>query len=138
MTLSRFTGKPLKFLLVGVWNTVFGYTSFVVVYDLTSKHGVHYMVALICSQILCLLNAYLCYKYLVFKTAAITLPESLRFVLVYSLNFVANLILLPFCVATLEMTPVVAQGIIVVLTVVASYLGHNFFSFKQTEPLTAE
>ena len=122
---------------MGIWNTCLGYSAFIVLYYAFGQAKAHYLLAMFCSQAICILNAYLCYKYFVFRARGLTFQEPLRFVLVYGFNFLANLILLPLLMSSFHMNPVLAQGIVVVLTVVASYFGHNHFSFRPAAPLVS-
>jgi putative flippase GtrA len=62
----------IKFVLVGVWNTIFGYLVFVgldiLFASLFSKRYLAYMSAAVLSNILAIINAYLFYKYLTFQS----------------------------------------------------------------------
>ena len=69
--ITRFLHPLLKhgvnYLLTGIWNTVFGiglYTALLIIYG--SKH---YLLLGIISHTIAVTNAFLCYKYFVFKTS---------------------------------------------------------------------
>ena len=120
--------QKINYLLVGIWNTIFGYSVFVALYFLFTPH-IHYMVIWAVSTVLAITNAYIGYKAFVFKTKGNYLREYLRFYVVYSGSMVLNLVLLPLGVELLKIAPPVAQAGIIVISVVFNYLGHKHFSF---------
>ena len=121
--------EKLRYLIVGGWNTIFGYLLFIALYGLFGD-SINYVAILVVSYVISITNAYLCYKFLVFRTKGNYLREYLRFYLVYGLAFLINLALLPLLVEVLKMNPVVSQGAIVFFTVVISYVAHKNFSFN--------
>lgn len=129
---QKLGSKPIKFILVGLWNTALGYLAFIVLERLFHRNGSpHYIWALVLSQTVIIANAYLCYKFLVFKTSGMSLGEPSRFLVMYGLNFAANLFLLPIFVNVVKMSPVAGQGVTVLILGTANYIGHNFFTFRQ-------
>jgi putative flippase GtrA len=121
--------EKVNYLLVGGWNTIFGYLTFVALYYLLHQ-SIHYLILLIISNILSITNAYVGYKIFVFRTKGNYLKEYLRFYVVYGLALLLNLALLPLVVELLKINPVIAQAIIMFINVVFSYLGHKNFSFR--------
>lgn len=121
--------EKINYLLVGGWNTVFGYGVFVSLYYLFAAK-VHYLVIWLISNILAITNAYIGYKAFVFKTRGNYLLEYLRVYVVYGGSMALNLIYLPFCVEILKITPPVAQAGWIAVNFVFSYLGHKHFSFS--------
>jgi putative flippase GtrA len=121
--------EKIRYLLVGGYNTVFGYILFVLLLMLL-KDRVHYLVVLLVSHVISVSNAYLAYKFLVFKTQGWCLREFGKFNLVYLGVLAINLIALPAMVELLSISPVIGQACFVVITVIVSYLGHKKFSFS--------
>lgn len=122
--------KKVKYVLVGIWNTIFAYLAFAGIYAIALKFRVHYMLVLVMSQIIGLTNAYICYKLIVFKTKGNILREYLRFYVVYGFTFLINIMLIVFFVELLHWHPVLSQGIIMVIVMIVAYLGHVNISFK--------
>ena len=120
--------RPAKFLLVGAWNTAFGYLAFVGLYAALGRR-VHYLLVLVLAQVMAVTNAYLSYKWGVFRTKGYVWGEYLRFWTVYLYTFAANFILLPLFVQRLHLGPILAQGILTALGALAGYLGHSRFTF---------
>ncbi len=130
MDLIKKHSEKIRFLIAGAWNTVFGYFSFVILYYLFSP-ATHYMILLVISNILSITNAYLSYKFFVFKTKGNFMKEYSRFYVVYGAAFIANLMLLPVFVELLRIHPLMSQALIIILTVIISYFGHKHFSFRE-------
>ncbi len=120
--------EKIKFVIVGFWNTIIGYVTFIVLYYLLQER-LNYLVILIFSNIISITNSYLCYKFFVFKTKGNYCSEYIRFYFVYGLSFLANMLLMPLFVEIVGMKPIPAQGIILFFSVVFSYLGHKHYSF---------
>lgn len=122
--------QKIDYLLVGGWNTIFGYFVFLVLYYLLAAK-IHYLLLLVVSNILSITNAYIGYKIFVFKTKGNYLKEYLRFYMVYGTIMVLNLVLLTFCVEILRILPPLALGGLTFINVVFSYFGHKHFSFSR-------
>ena len=122
-------GKQIRFLAVGGWNTVFGYSCFAGLYFVTSRLGLHYLVAAVLSNFVAVANAYVCYKWFVFKTKGNYLREYLRFNLAYAGLFFFNLAALPLLVNAARLSPLIAQAIVMAVSAAISYVLHNYFSF---------
>lgn len=121
--------EKIRFMFTGAWNTVFGLLVFAALYSLFSKK-VNYMVILVISNVISITNAYVCYKFIVFRTKGNYLREYLRFYVVYGISMLANIGLMFMCVHYLGIKPVMAQAFILAVIFATSYVGHKFFSFK--------
>jgi putative flippase GtrA len=122
--------QKIDYLLVGGWNTVFGYCTFLALYYLLS-HRTHYLLLLLVSNIFSITNAYIGYKVFVFKTRGNYLQEYLRFYVVYGTAMALSFVLLPVCVEIFRMSPPLALGGIMFINVAFSYFGHKSFSFRR-------
>lgn len=128
----------VRFVLVGVWNTIFGYLVFVgldYLFNLYfSPRYVAYMSAAVLSNVIAVTNAYFFHKHLTFKSntkGMAAFHEYLRFYITYAFTFVISLILLPIFVELLKLDPKIAAAIITLLLTVVSYISHNKFSFRK-------
>jgi putative flippase GtrA len=121
--------KKMRYLAVGIWNTIFPYIVFAFIYYITNGK-LHYVIILVLCQVIGLTNAYVCYKFFVFKTKGNVVREYLRFYVVYGTTFIINLVLIGLFVEVFGLNPVLSQGVIAVAIVVIAYLGHNRFSFS--------
>ena len=132
-------GRPVRFyfrrreqvlyLVVGGWNTVFGYSVWAVMQYMLADH-LHYLVIVLLSWPIAVLNAYIGYRYIVFRSLGPILTELPRFSLVYVAGLVVNLALLPVALRVLPFSIYVDQALFLSVVIVISYLGHKHFSFR--------
>ncbi|MFC1567425.1 GtrA family protein [Thermodesulfobacteriota bacterium] len=127
-----------RFILVGIWNTVFGYLVFIILETLFSKilspRYIAYMSAMVLGQIIAVINAFVFHKYYTFRSSTKgkdLLKEFFRFTTTYIFTFVLSLILLPIFVEICNIQPKIAGAIVILILTIVSYLGHSRFSFKQ-------
>lgn len=127
-----------RYLLVGAWNTLFGYGSFAALTALLEPIVPHsYILACVISSMLNITVSYLGYKWFVFKTQGNYLREWARCVVVYSGAIVMGVILLPILVLAIRRgtpfihaAPYIAGAILTGVSVIYSFLGHKRFSFR--------
>ena len=132
-------GRPVRFyfrrreqvlyLVVGAWNTVFGYGVWALLQYLLGAY-LHYLVIVVLSWPIAVLNAYLGYRFIVFRSRGPVLKELPRFSVVYLATLVVNLALLPVALGVLPFNIYVIQALFTALVVVSSYLGHKYYSFR--------
>jgi putative flippase GtrA len=127
----------IKFLIVGLWNTVFGYAVFVGLDFLFTlfflKRYVAYMLAAVLSNILAIINAYIFHKFVTFRSplrGIAIVPEFLRFFSMYLFSFCLGLVLLPVFVELFHLDPKISVALLIPITTIISYFGHSRFSFK--------
>ncbi len=131
-------GQFLRYLTVGAWNTLFGYSTYALFTALLMprvRYG--YLLASAFSSLLNITVAYFGYKFFVFKTKGNYLIEWLRCILVYGSGMLPGLILLPLLVEGLHYwfhlsrsAPYIAGAVVMGLGVFYSFFGHRHFSFR--------
>jgi putative flippase GtrA len=128
----------VKFVLVGIWNTVFGYLAFILLETLFSLYisppYLAYMSAMVLAQIIAVINAFIFHKYVTFKSSAKgkeLIREFFRFTTTYIFTFFISLVLLPVFVEFFHITPKISGAIIIFIFAIISYLGHSKFSFAR-------
>lgn len=139
--LRRFSGDAgrqlIRYLAVGIWNTVFGYSVFAgSTYALTGRIPHAYMVAYAIAGVMGVLSAFVLYKVFVFRTKGNVLREFARVNAVYAGTLLLGFVLLPVLVHALAAVlgalwaPYVAQAVLIPITVCVSFIGHRSFSFR--------
>ncbi len=131
-------GQFGRYLLVGLWNTAFGYGTFALFTALLDKVVPQsYMLACVLSSFINISVSFLGYKWFVFKTKGNYLREWIRCVGVYGGNILVGLALLPLMVYVLRhhfglqrQAPYIAGAVLTGFTVLVSFFGHKHFSFK--------
>lgn len=129
----------LKFVLVGAWNTLFGYLVFLALDTLFarafSRRYAAYMTAMVLSNLLAITNAYIFHKYVTFKSAVrgrAVIAEFVRFFTTYVFTFCMSLVLLPIFVEILDIGPKIAAALVIFVCTVVSWVGHSRFSFGRS------
>ena len=121
--------EQVLYLVVGGWNTVFGYGAWAVMQYLLGGY-LHYLVVVVLSWPIAVLNAYLGYRFIVFRSRRPVLRELPRFSLVYFLTLIVNLALLPVALHVLPFNIYLVQALFTAVVVVCSYLAHKYYSFR--------
>ncbi len=121
--------EQLLYLVIGGWNTVFGYGVWALLQYLLGDH-LHYLAIVLLAWPVAVLNAYLGYRYLVFRSRSPMLRELPRFSLVYLATLLVNLALLPVALRVLPFDIYVVQALFTAVVVICSYFGHKYFSFR--------
>jgi putative flippase GtrA len=130
-----------RYLVIGVWNTLFGYGTYALFTALLAPVVPHsYVVALVLSSLLNITVSFLGYKWFVFKTKGNYLREWMRCVAVYSSGIALGACLLPIVVYILRhgtryqaSAPYLAGALLTGFGVLYNFLGHKKFSFRQPE-----
>jgi putative flippase GtrA len=120
--------EQLLYLVVGGWNTLFGYSVWAVM-QYALGDTLNYLVIILLSWPIAVLNAYIGYRYIVFRSTGPILRELPRFASVYVTTLLVNLALLPIALWALPFSIYVIQALFLFVVVIGSYLGHKYYSF---------
>ena len=131
-------GQFARYLMVGVWNTVFGYSLYALLTALLMpRMRFGYIYASVASNLIAITVAYFCYKIFIFKTRGNYWAEWMRCILVYGSALLPGLLLLPLLVEGLHYgfhlgrsAPYVGGVLWTGMTVIYSFFGHKNFSFR--------
>jgi len=121
--------EAVRFALVGGINTVFGFGVFAGLQSTLGRHT-HYLVVLIVAQVIAVLEAYVLQRWLVFRVHGRWWRELMRFSSVYTVALGVNLVALPLLVELVHLPVVWAQGIVLLVTALGTYLAHRNFTFR--------
>ncbi|MDR0735678.1 MAG: GtrA family protein [Zoogloeaceae bacterium] len=121
--------QKARFLVVGVWNTLFGYAFFVILYGAFGNRD-NYLVITVISHFVAVAQAFVFHKYIVFRSSGRVVREFLKFNLSYSAAFVLGIALIFFFVDKLGFHPVIGQGFAILSITILTYIVHKNFSFK--------
>jgi putative flippase GtrA len=133
----------IKFVIVGIWNTIFGYLVYVGFYYMFnlifSRRYMAYLLAAVLSNILAITNAYIFHKYVTFRSPVKGIKmalEFIRFFTTYLFSFILSLVLLPLVIESFLFDPRTAGAVVIFMTAIISYIGHSNFSFKLYKKLS--
>jgi putative flippase GtrA len=123
--------QKLRYLVVGALNTGVGYGIGVGSYMLGHPHLSIITIGIV-SNVLAITFSFVTYKCLVFQTQGQWLREYARAYLVYGGTALLGVALLWLLVGQLALSIWFAQAIIIVITILISYLGHSRFTFRRS------
>jgi len=128
----------IRFFIIGVWNTIFGYLLYISLDYLFTfvfqKRYLAYMTAAIISNIIATISAFLFHKHITFKSTVKgigVLIEFIKFYSTYTVTNILGLVLLPVFVEVFKIDPKIAGALLIPVVAIVSYFGHSRFSFKQ-------
>ena len=126
--------QRIRFLIAGGINTAFGAGLFVGLH-FTIEHTVGYLGVLTVAWVISVLEAFVTYRYFVFRVRGKFFLDLSRFSLVYLGLYLVNLAVLPLLVEVAGLPVLLAQAATFPVVVVVSYLGHHNFSFRRPSEL---
>jgi putative flippase GtrA len=136
-TRQLLSSEAARFLLVGSWNTLFGYGLFALfTWLLTDRLPYAYMFGAALAHVISVSVAFLGHRRFVFRSTGRLASEFLKCHLVYAASFLINFALLPVLVAAFHATlgpqgyvPYLAGAVLIAGSTVLSFFGHKHFSF---------
>lgn len=129
----------VRYLFVGGFNTLFGYSLFAYLNWLfTGYLGAYsYMYAAALANLIAITVAFLGYKWFVFQTRGNYLTEWFRCLGVYGSSMLIGIAGLPILVPIFrrhlespKLAPYLAAAVMTVITIIFSFLGHKNISFR--------
>ncbi|MDA0272931.1 MAG: GtrA family protein [Proteobacteria bacterium] len=118
--------QPIKFLVVGAVNTVFGYSCYAGLLFI----GLHYSLAALFGTLLGVAFNYLTTSRYVFNTPSANISRGIRFVLVYSLQYFINVLCL-WLLEQLGFNPYISGLLLILPMAVVSYLLLNYLVYHK-------
>jgi len=118
-----------RYLLVGVFNTVFGYALSLLVYHFL-QNDLSIVVIGIMINVISITVAFLGYKLFVFESSGNWLHEYLRCYVTYGFSAVLGIALIWLFVEQWGWIFWFSQGLIIILSTVISYFMHRHFTFR--------
>lgn len=116
-----------KYIIVGVLNTIVGYS----VYSLLILIDIKYAFALLISHIAGVINSYFWNKYYTFKSSSKNWHELKRFILIYILYYILNLLILSSLIELVSLHPLLGQALSLVVVTTFSFFAHKYWTFKR-------
>ena len=134
MALLRRTFKLLedqkfRYLISGVWNTLFGYVLSLILYS-TLHSRVHIIIISVMANVIAITVAFIVYKFFVFKTKGNYLKEYFRMYITYGLSAIIGTLSIWFLVDKFSMEFWLSQILITIFLVIFTYIFNQKYTFK--------
>jgi len=120
--------EKLRYVMVGIWNTVFAYFAFGVIY-ICFHEQLHYLVVSAMAHFMAVTNAFICQRWLVFKARTHWLGSYVRFNIVNLVILAFSLVSIAILVEFLHRSPLFSQVTVMMASIVIGYLLNRKFSF---------
>lgn len=122
--------EKLRFLIVGAYNTTFGYVVFMIFYYILHEQ-IHYLAIALLSHMVAVTSAFVLHRKVVFRSQVGLLPSFLRFNLSTATALLFSLVGMFLLVDFLGVRPLYAQAFVTCVTVVISYVLHRYYTFRE-------
>lgn len=122
--------EKIRFLLVGGFNTFIGFGAFAAI-QYVSNGALHEVVSLLLAHLVASTIAFVLHRRVVFRVSGQILLDYVRFQSVYVVPLSINAVVLPLLVRIGGINVYVAQLLFTVVSVIVTYLGHKYFSFRR-------
>ena len=118
----------VRYALIGVVNTVFGFSFFPIFYWLFHSFlEINILVTL--SHVCCALFAFLSHKYLTFRSGEKVHIDGGKFIVTQAISWTINIALLNIAMSVLDWSPFVLQMLISVFLTISNYFAYKYFVF---------
>ncbi len=115
-----------RFIFVGILNFFVSYG----VYFILLYFNIYYILALLISSVIGIAHSFIWNKKWTFKSKGDVWKESLRFISVYGIAFLINLVILAIFVEKMMFNPKIAQLLALGVVSIISFYGHKYWSFR--------
>ncbi|MBO7328445.1 MAG: GtrA family protein [Lentisphaeria bacterium] len=130
----------IPYILTGLWNTVFGFGLYISLLMICGDK--YYLILGILSHIIAVSNAFICYKFFVFKSKGDFWKEYFKCHLVYAGGMLLGTAEMYICVSLFGFDAIYSNIAITLLNIGMNFIGQRYFSFSsklnrcKTEKLT--
>ena len=116
----------IRFVLVGLLNTVIFYG----IYVLLLQVGYSYAFSLLIGTIIGIVNSYVWNKFFTFRKKLKSIWETVKFFIVYGVQYLSNLLIIHTCVTVLGISAELAGLVAICFGVFISFFGHKYWTFR--------
>ncbi|MBY9077520.1 GtrA family protein [Paenibacillus sp. CGMCC 1.18879] len=122
--------QSFRFIVVGVLNTIVGFLVFA---GYLHFIGDNYFYALLTSHIIGVIHSYIWNNRWTFSVKRFSLQSVIKFILIYTITFIINYLLLSLFVSIMGLNKLIAQLISLFITTLISFFGHKYWSFSKSK-----
>ena len=119
--------QKIRFVLVGGYNVIFGIILFMLLHETLN---IHYLIIATLSNIVSIINNFMCFKFFVFRTGKNYIREFFRTSFTYILIYIIYISSMYLLVTILGYQATTVNAALVIPLACLSYVLHKNFSFK--------
>jgi len=116
----------LKYVFVGCLNTVVFYC----IYYIMLQLGFFYALSVTVGTVIGIINSYFWNKFFTFKSKKKSIEEMHKFLMVYFVQYLSNLLIIYLCINYIGISAELAGIVAISIGLFISYFGHKFWSFR--------
>lgn len=116
----------IKYVFVGLLNTGVFYG----IYYIMLQLGFFYAISVMVGTIVGIINSYFWNKYFTFKSKKKSISETVKFLTVYFVQYLSNLLIIHLCINYFGISAELAGIVAIGIGLFISYFGHKFWSFR--------
>ncbi len=128
---SKFADERVRYIFIGVINTVFGFLLFTALFFSLNKF-LHYIWIYILTQVIAVTFSHFTQRHYVWHSAEDYLSELSRFAATYVVVSFANIALLTFAVEVLDLSALTSQYVIGLLLILSTFFFQKYWVFKKS------
>ena len=122
--------EKIRFIIVGGYNTAFGYGVFVLLYW-WFHDMLHYLFVVAVAHAIAVLNSFVTQRCIVFKDRSSIFPAFFRFNIATTAMLVFSLAGMALLVDGVGIHPLISQAMVTPASVIGVYILHRKFTFKR-------
>ena len=122
----------MRFVGIGIWNTVFSYVVFAMMYHLFGG-GWRDIIVQIVAGIIGITNAFVLHKVFTYRSHGVWWREYLRFYVVYGTQVLFQTVLFLIFATKVGWNGYAVQFVVTICCTILSYWAHNRYSFQQAK-----
>ena len=123
--------KEIRFLLVGLLNTILGLSLFPALFFYFPVFSSNYLVLMAVSHAVCVSFSFFTQKFLVFESTGRTSFEIITFIFFHVVHLAAGMTLVEYTFKSYNISPGLVQPTYTLIVVVSSYFWYSKISFRK-------
>lgn len=127
---AKFADERVRYILIGVLNTAFGFLLFTGLYFSLNKF-LHYVWIYILTQVIAVSFSHLTQRNFVWHTSENYFKELARFAATYIVVSLVNIALLTLAVEVLDFSALISQYVIGLLLILSTFFSQKYWVFKK-------
>jgi putative flippase GtrA len=128
---TAFPSEKLRFIIVGIFNTIFGLSLFPVLFFFFPEFSSNYLMLMIASHVVCVIVSFLTQKFFAFGAKGQARFEIITFLFFHVSHLFAGMVFVEYVFNAYGISPGVVQPTYTLIMVIFSYFWYSKVSFRR-------